>query len=85
MHKLEALTETYGDYVGNVAVNYLTKQIDIAETIETLNNLMNLELGDQALKPEDIKMIETCIDGPNLFSDDEYFQEHEKKHSPNVG
>ncbi|MDR2812336.1 MAG: hypothetical protein LBB05_00880 [Puniceicoccales bacterium] len=83
MYKLEALAETYGEPVAQIAVNYLSDRITLAQTIDSLNALSDPTLGDallgKALTPEDVKMIKTYIDGPNLFTDDEDFPEYEKK------
>jgi hypothetical protein len=81
MYKLEALAETYGDKAAEVAVNYLTGYKDSSATdeIDELNKLADPALGDQALTLEDVKMIKTYIDGPNLFTEDEDFPYYEKK------
>ncbi|MDR2628609.1 MAG: hypothetical protein LBC30_01280 [Puniceicoccales bacterium] len=79
MYKLEALAETYGDHVGNIVINYLTKRITTSQTIEALDALTDSSLGDQTLTLEDVKMIKTYIDGENLFTEDEDISEYEKK------
>jgi hypothetical protein len=79
MYKLEALAATYGDHVGNAAVNYLSKRINAAEMIEFINALTDPALGEQMLTPEDAKLIKVAIDGKNLFTDDEDYPMHERQ------
>jgi hypothetical protein len=79
MYKLEALASLYGDIVATATVNYLTGKIKKPALIQTLNAMKDPALGDQALQEEDVQLIKSYIDGPNLFTEDEDIPDYEKK------
>jgi hypothetical protein len=79
MYKLEALAALYGDVVATATVNYLTNKINAPTMIQVLNAMTDPAMGDQALQEEDVRLIKSYIDGPNLFTEDEDVPEYEKK------
>ncbi|MDE6576077.1 MAG: hypothetical protein K2L24_01615, partial [Opitutales bacterium] len=84
MYKLEAMASVYGDIVTGLAINYLTKEINKSQAIESLNSLTDPEVAsalgcDRTFSQEDVKQIKSYIDGPGLFTEDENVEEYEKK------
>jgi hypothetical protein len=75
LYKIEAFANMFGESALDIAMAYILGHLTVVDAIEKLNDLIVSE----EKTPEEVKMMKACIDGDNLFTEDEDIEDFEKK------